>query len=206
MPGVGLGIDAAVTARSNHVVIEGRITDTVGRDRAVMLLFALPIDAIGWRWHEDLRQARIIQGRDEFSQTTAVACGATGTMSVYPLAALENGQTGVGLAIDMGRPSQYRLVYHAGTRQLFVACDFGLVPETERFPGAADFRFVLFRFEPKWGFRAGWAKLQSVFPDYFTVRSRTQGIWMPFTDVEHGAGLAGLRIPLPGRRPQRFVR
>lgn len=66
---------------------------------------------------------------------------------------------------------------------MFIACDFGLVPDTDRFSGAADFRFVLFRFEPKWGFRAGWAKLQSVFPDYFTVRSRTQGIWMPFTDV-----------------------
>ena len=187
-PELALRLDATVTARSNHIVIEGRVNDTAGRDRAVMLLFALPIDATGWQWHEDLRQARTVQGSDEFSQTTAVKCGATGTMSVYPLAALTDGQTGLGLAIDMGRPSQYRLVYHAGTRQLFVACDFGLVPETDQFPGAADFRFVLFLFEPKWGFRAGWAKLQSVFPDYFAVRSRTQGIWMPFTDVSKVQG------------------
>ena len=182
-PELGLRLDAAVTARSNHVVIEGQVVDTAGRDRAVMLLFAVPVEAMGWQWHDDLRQARTIQGRDEFSQVTAVRCGATGTMSVYPLAALTDGQTGLGLAIDLGQPSQYRLVYHAGTRQLFVACDFGLAPDTDRFPGAAGFRFVLFRFDPRWGFRAGWAKLQGVFPDYFTVRSRTQGIWMPFTDI-----------------------
>jgi hypothetical protein len=182
-PELGLRLDAAVTARSNHVVIEGRVADTLGRDRAVMLVFALPLEAAGWQWHEDLRQARTIEGREEFSQVTAVRCGATGTLSVYPLAALTQGQTGLGLAIDMSQPSQNRLVYHAGTRQLFVACDFGLVPETEHFPGAADFRFVLFRFDPRWGFRAGWAKLQAVFPDYFTVRSRSQGIWMPFTDI-----------------------
>jgi hypothetical protein len=187
-PELGLRLDATVTARSNHIVIEGRVADTAGRDRAVMLLFAVPIEAAGWQWHEDLRQARTIQGRDEFSRVTAVRCGATGTMSVYPLAALTQGPTGLGMAIDMGRPSQYRLVYHAGTRQLFVACDFGLVPDTDRFPGAADFRFVLFRFDPKWGFRAGWAKLQGVFPDYFTVRSRTQGIWMPFTDISRVQG------------------
>ncbi len=37
--------------------------DTAGHDRAVTLLFALPIDATGWQWHDDLRQARAIQGR-----------------------------------------------------------------------------------------------------------------------------------------------
>jgi hypothetical protein len=182
-PELGLRLEAAVTARSNHVVIEGRVADTVGRDRAVTLLFAVPIEAAGGQWHDDLRQAREIQGNGEFSQVAAVRGGATGTLSVYPLAALTEGPTGLGLAIDMGQPCLHRLFYHAGTRQLLVACDFGLVPETDRFPGAADFRFVLFRFDPKWGFRAGWAKLQAVFPEYFTVRSRTQGIWMPFTDV-----------------------
>jgi hypothetical protein len=64
------------------------------------------------------------------------------------------------------------LVYHAGTRQLFVACDFGLAPDTDRFRGAADFRYVVFRFDPKWGFRAAWAKLQRVFPDYFLGQRR----------------------------------
>ena len=53
----------------------------------------------------------------------------------------------------------------------------------ERFPGGADFRFVLFRFDPRWGFRAAFQKLTEIFPDYFCVRAREQGLWMPFTDV-----------------------
>ena len=83
----------------------------------------------------------------------------------------------------MGRPALYRLGYHAGTRQLYIAYDFGLVPETKRFPGAAEFRFVLYRFEPQWGFRAAFEKLMKLFPDYFLVRAKQQGLWMPFTDV-----------------------
>ncbi len=187
-PELGLRLDATVTARSNHIVFEGRVADTTGGDRAVMLLFAVPIEASGWEWHDDLRQARSVQGNGEYSQTTSVRAGTTGTLSIYPLAALTQGPTGVGLALDMARPSLYRLVYHPGTRQLFVACDFGLVRDTDRFPGAADFRFVLFRFNARWGFRAGWAKFQEIFPDYFAVRSRSQGIWMPFTDISHVQG------------------
>jgi len=83
----------------------------------------------------------------------------------------------------MGQPAVCRLAYHAGTRQLLIAYDFGLVKETQRFPSSADFRFVIYRFDPHWGFRAAFTKLTEIFPDYFAVRSREQGLWMPFTDV-----------------------
>ena len=167
----------------DHIVVEGTVTDTRGRDRAVTLLFALPIDAAGWRWDDDMRQGRIIAGEGEFANTVSVQCGATGTMSLYPLAAIHDDRSGLALALDMAHPAQYRLVYHAGTRQFFIAYDFGLVPETERCPGGAEFRFVFFRFDPRWGFRAALQKLAQVFPEYFRVRSREQGLWMPFTDI-----------------------
>jgi hypothetical protein len=83
----------------------------------------------------------------------------------------------------MGQLAQYRLAYHAGTKQLLIADDFGLVKETERFPRSADFRFVIYRFDPHRGFRAALQRLTEIFPEYFVVRSREQGIWMPFTDV-----------------------
>jgi len=104
-------------------------------------------------------------------------------LSRYPVGAIYNAQAGLALALDMGAPALYRLMYHAGTKQLSIAYDFGLVPETTSFPGSADFRFVLYRFDPQWGFRAAWQKLTEIFPAYFTVRSRQQGIWMPFTGV-----------------------
>ncbi|MCS6862331.1 MAG: hypothetical protein NZT92_18670, partial [Abditibacteriales bacterium] len=182
-PELGLRVQADFSAKPEHIVVQGRVSDTTGKDRAVTLLFALPIDATGWRWGDDIRRSRVIQGNGEFANTVVVRCGATGTMSLYPLAVLHDDRTGLALAIDMAQPAQYRLTYHAGTKQLFIAYDFGLVKESERFPSGADFRFVLYRFDPRWGFRSAFQKLVQLFPDYFVVRSKEQGIWMPFTDI-----------------------
>lgn len=182
-PELGLKVRTEFVAKTNHLVVQGRVSDTTGKDRAVTLLFALPIDAAGWRWGDDSRRSRVIQGHGEFVNPVAVRCGATGTMSLYPLAAIWNDQVGLALALDMATPAQYRLGYHAGTKQFFIAYDFGLVKESERFPSSADFRFVLYSFDPRWGFRAAFQKLAEIFPDYFRVRSKDQGLWMPFTDV-----------------------
>ncbi len=182
-PELGLKLQSAFQAEADHIVVQGRIADLRGTDRAITLIFALPVDAAGWHWGDDIRRSRVIGGRAEFANAVAVHGGATGTESLYPLAAIYNDQAGLALALDMAQPAQFRLGYHAGTRQLYIAYDFGLAPETERFPGAAGFRFVLFRFDPQWGFRAAFEKLMAIFPDYFYVRAREQGLWMPFTDV-----------------------
>ena len=180
---LGLRLTHTVETNAGHLAIQGRVTNTRGGDRAILLLFALPVDATGWNWGDDIRRSRVIAGNGEFTVVNAVGCGTTGTMSSYPVAAVSSDTTGLALALDMGRPAQYRLFHHAGTRQLCVAFDFGLVPESERFPGSADFRFLLYRFDPKWGFRAAFQKLMTVCPEYFQVRAREQGLWMPFTDV-----------------------
>jgi len=182
-PELGLRLRSAFHAEADHIVVEGRVADLRGADRAITLVFALPVDAAGWHWGDDIRRSRLIGGRGEFANAVAVRGGATGSESLYPLAAIYNDQAGLALALDMAQPAQFRVGYHAGTRQLYIAYDFGLARETEHFPGAADFRFVLFRFDPRWGFRAAFEKLMKVFPDYFYARAREQGLWMPFTDV-----------------------
>jgi hypothetical protein len=83
----------------------------------------------------------------------------------------------------MDHPAQYRLVYHAGTRQFFIAYDFGLTKDTARFPSSAGFRFVLYRFDPHWGFRAALQKYYDLFPQQFAKRVTREGVWMPFTDI-----------------------
>ncbi|HEY5910448.1 MAG TPA: hypothetical protein VJA21_07565, partial [Verrucomicrobiae bacterium] len=180
---LGLNLRAEFKGEADHISVEGRIADTTGKDRAVTLLFALPIDAESWRWGDDIRRNRGITGRTEMANAVAVGCGSTGTMSLYPVAAVYGQTEGLALGLDMAKAAQYRLAYHPGTKQFFIAFDFGLVPDTRRFPGAADFRFVIFRFDPEWGFRAAFQKYTRIFPEYFRVRSRDQGIWMPFTDV-----------------------
>jgi hypothetical protein len=135
-----LKVQADLTARKDHIVVQGRVSDTTGKDRAVTLLFALPIDAAGWKWGDDVRRSRVIQGSGEFANTVVVRCGATGTMSLYPLSAVYDDRSGIALAIDMAQSAQYRLTYHAGTKQLFIAYDFGLVKETNAPPPAPPAR------------------------------------------------------------------
>lgn len=180
---LGLRIHAKFTPAKDHLVIEGQLEDTQGRDRAVTLLFALPIDATGWQWGDDVRHQRLISGGGELANTVTLRSGADGKMSRYPLAAIWSERAGLALALDMERPAQYRLVYHAGTKQFFIAYDFGLTKDTVKFPGRADFRFVVFGFEPAWGFRSALQKLYDIFPQQFTKRVKREGGWMPFTDI-----------------------
>lgn len=182
-PELGLRLTATVRSNAGYLALEGRLTNTRGGDRAILLLFALPVDATGWSWGDDIRRARTLEGAGEFAVVSPVGTGTTGTMSIYPLAAVARETDGLALAVDMGRPAQHRLFYHAGTRQLCLAFDFGLAPDTQRFPDSADFRFFLYRFAPAWGFRAAFQKFTEICPDHFQVRVREQGIWMPFTDV-----------------------
>jgi hypothetical protein len=229
---LGLTLEAAFKPAKDHLAIEGRVRDTTGRDRAITLLFAVPLDATGWRWGDDARRSRVIAGTAEFANTISLRCGADGRMSLYPLAAVWNetgaqpagaategagvrpspgaatsassdgrklssalgtsrpaapgdGRTPAGLALglDMDHPAQYRLVYHAGTKQFFIAYDFGLTKDTAKPPSGAEFRFVLYCFDPRWGFRAALQKYYDIFPGHFTKRVTREGVWMPFTDV-----------------------
>ena len=63
------------------------MSDTTRRDRAITLVFALPVDArpegTRWRWEDDVRRSRIITGNGEYSNTVSVQCGSTGTLSLY---------------------------------------------------------------------------------------------------------------------------
>ncbi len=99
-----------------------------------------------------------------------------------------NERVGLALGLDMDHPAQYRLVYHAGTKQFFIAYDFGLTKDTAKLPSGAEFRFVLYRFDPHWGFRAALQKYYDIFPQQFTKRVTREGVWMPFTDIAHVPG------------------
>ena len=185
---LGLRLDARFSPARDHIAVEGLLTDTTGRDRAITLLFALPIDATGWHWGDDVRRNRLIKGTGEFANTISLRSGANGKMSLYPLAAVWNERAGLALGLDMDHPAQYRLVYHAGTKQFFIAYDFGLTKDTARFPSSAGFRFVLYRFDPHWGFRSALQKYYVLFPSHFTKRVRREGVWMPFTDISKVPG------------------
>jgi len=180
-----LGVKLKFEATNDHdaVSISGRLVDTTGKDRALTLLFALPIDAKGWKWWDSIRSSREIIDKNEYINSTRINCGATGVQSLYPVGAISGAGNGLAFGLDMGHPAVYRISYNAGLEQMEMAYDFGLVSDSLRFPSCADFRFVIYAFDAEWGFRSAWEQYMKLFPDYFVVRTKEQGIWMPFTDV-----------------------
>ncbi|HXG63307.1 MAG TPA: hypothetical protein VNO22_18195 [Planctomycetota bacterium] len=175
---LGLRLDTEAEAQADRVIFRGRLSDLRGTDRAVTLLFALPVDARGWRWGDDVRRSRPIAGRGEYLHAVRIPCGATGMLSRYPLGAIFSDAEGLALAVDVDPPAHYRIVYHAGTRQFYVAYDLGLPAG-----GSAPFSFVLFRFPPRWGFRAALERLYELFPERYAARILESGTWLPFGDA-----------------------
>jgi len=170
------------------IEISGSLSNSTGKDRAVTLVFALPVEAAGWWWGDDLHRRRRIEGRGEYLNQVAVRCGSTGTMSLYPAGAVWSTNAGLAIGLSPDRPAVYRVGYHAGTRQLFIAYDLALVADTERFPSGAEFGFVVYGFDGLDGFRGAWDQYMVLHPEAFRVRSARQGLWMPFTDVSKVEG------------------
>jgi hypothetical protein len=123
------------------------------RDRAITLVYAVPIRGEGLRWCHDPRQTLQIEPQREYINAARFRV-ATGRLSRYPLAAVAHGRRGIGLGIDMARPAFFRIGYNAGTGELFAAYDIGLTAEKP----AARVRFCRFEFDPKWEFRAALAR------------------------------------------------
>ncbi len=186
---LGLTLLVNMAAEEECIRISGAVTDVTAVDRAITLMFALPVNAVGWRWHDDVRRSRAIE-RDggEYINTVEVQTGEGGVMSLYPVGSIGDGERSIAIGLDMDVAGQCRISYDASARRLAIAYDLGLAAETDRFPHAAPFSFVIYRADGEWAFREVMAKFYRLFPDHFLCRTDRQGIWMPFGDISAVAG------------------
>ncbi len=185
---LNLGLEATYKAGPSCITIDGLVRDTSGKDRGIGVYFALPLDAVGWTWSQDIRRSETIRAGEAYAYTTGVGAGTTRNASLFPLAAVSGPQQGVAAAAPMDEPRLCRLSYDAASRELFVAFDLGLTSETAKFPSAASFHIQLFRFDPQWQYRAALSKYYALNPEAFRKRVTKEGIWMPFTDIATVAG------------------
>jgi hypothetical protein len=165
----------------DHLSIGGELRDRRGADRAISLAFAAPVELEDGIWADDVRRSRRIASTGEYLNVIPLPCGATGTLSRYPLGAVFDSRIGLALAPDLDDPLQYRVGYHAGLRRLYLSYDLGMLPDARYLPGRARFRFVLYRVDPAEGFRGALQKLYSIFPSAFARRCLDNGAWLPFT-------------------------
>ena len=176
---LGLKLTTSRSEANGTTFFDVTLADTTGKDRAVTLIYAIPIKGDGWQWLHDPRTAMPLAAPREYMNSGRFQVGANGRLSRYPLGAVANADTGIGLGIDLARPAFFRIGANAGTRELFLAYDIGLTPEKP----TARLRFCTFRFEPKWGFRSALARFYDIFPQHFQCRTPEQGIWMPFAKI-----------------------
>lgn len=155
-----------------------QLRDTSGQDRALTLVFAVPVPSRDLTWLIDPRRQTAVEAPREYSHTARFRVG-NGRLSRYPLAAVAGPSGGTALGIDMAQPAFFRGGYNAGTGELFLAWDLGLCPEKPE----ARLRFCRYAFDPQGGFRAALAQYYGLFPEAFQRRIPEQGLWMPFAKI-----------------------
>jgi hypothetical protein len=155
------------------------ISDKTGKDRAVTLIYAIPLPAEEYRWLQDPRRSLAVEPDHEYVSAGRFSAGANGRLSRYPFGAVATADRGIGLGIDMAWPAFFRVGYNSETHELFIAYDIGLAPEKPE----ARLRFCRFDFDPKWQFRAALARYYDIFPEYFRCRTPKPGLWMPFAKI-----------------------
>jgi dienelactone hydrolase len=199
------GQDALDTGAGDATFFDVTLSDTSGKDRAVTLVYAVPVSAQQCRWLHDPRETREVEPGREYLNAGRFAAGSNGRLSRYPFAAVANASQAVALGIDMAQPAFFRAGYNAGTQELFLAYDLGLAPEKP----TAHLRFCKFswRGRPALGvegvppsnrgqdardtgdglatndFRAALARYYDLFPESFRRRAAQQGLWMPFAKI-----------------------
>lgn len=181
---LGLRLDVDPSESGDANVFDIELSDTTGRDRAVTLVYAIPVPRKGLTWFADPRRAEPVEPRREYRRTGQFRAGANGELSRYPLAAVAAEGRATALAIDMTQPAYFRLAYSSGTGELYLAYDIGLTPEKP----SVRVRFCRYPFDASWGFRSALARYYEVFAAQFVTRAERQGLWMPFAPISKVKG------------------
>ncbi|MBN1421160.1 MAG: hypothetical protein JXP34_20475, partial [Planctomycetes bacterium] len=183
LTGMGLALRYEAKPRGPRAIdIRIEVEDRTGKDRAVTLLFAIPVDAATW-W-DDATTKRAVRPLELYQFVASAGAGATGTASYYPLGCVRAGDAGIALGHPMDAPRIIRYAYDAAWKLLYAAIDVGLAPERPR----ADARLVAFSFDPRWGFRAAWEAYRDLHPHLFEKRVPKEGLWMAFHAISRVRG------------------
>lgn len=182
LPDWNVDVEAALVPRGAY--LEGAVRLRGLADKDLPLRAEIVLEAPGpWRWWDDARRSREINGSTEYANVTRVLAGYDGQMSRYPMACITSENEGLVMGVPVLRPRVFRLSYDGETAEYRLAVDVALSPSTAKFPNEATFFFVLYPVEAKYGFRGAIDRYYRVYPEAFVKRVTREGIWMPFTRI-----------------------
>ena len=182
---LGVRLTAKQRRSSGATFYDVTLTETTGKDRALTLVYTLPLEKKGLTWFQHPRRSiPLSEARNEVMNASGHPVGANGRLSRYPFGAVEAAGKGHAVGLDPATPLVFRVGCQPVTRELYLACDIGLAPEKP----SATFSFCVFDFESAGGFRGALARYYELYPEAFTTRIKGQGVWMPFAAISKVEG------------------
>ena len=147
--------------KGRYVLVSGHVENLKANDRGIVLSYriALPGDDV---WF----------GNELNDPVKVGDCETEG--SVYPVASLCGAEVGVAMAIPPWSPCEFGMA--AGSQGLTTRLYLGTSAATENFPNRAAFAFVVYPVDAQWGFRSAISKYYDFFPDYYQVRTKSDGL------------------------------
>jgi len=164
----GLRLRASLVPSGNRIDVTATVEDRLRRgDRALDLLFNLPLDLAGWTWHDDITTARTL--------TSDVPVES----NVYPWAVVTPPDRGAGivLVIAPDAPCTFRFRADAKNRRFQIRFPLALVRDA-RIPWTARVRFSIFTADGRWGFRDAARRYYAAFPRAFRRTAPKDGGWL----------------------------
>ncbi len=174
--GDGLQFSGGWAARDFAQELTLTVTADPPQDRALIVRVALPLDAVGWTWWDDMGTSRAIEAGKHYDRLTR--WGGLREVSAYPFCGVGNGRVGVSAAVPVHEPQVFRLGYDATRQALEAEFDIGLAPETVKFPCRSTIRLLVYPHDPAWGFRSAMERYYGLFPEYAERRVGPGGIWL----------------------------
>ena len=180
----GVKVESSCEEKGGARFVDATLADTQGGDRALTLVYAMPLGDGKLTWFDSPRTEKDVTAeRGDFRETLASPCG-VGCHSRWPFLAAAVGGKGVAIGFDPRRPAFSRVSLHAGLRLIYAAFDVALVSEKK----FARMGLVLFPFEAKDGFRGALEAYQRLFPEFNEVKQTKQGNWMAFKKISKVQG------------------
>ena len=112
---LGLELTCEKKHADQTVFYDVTISDKTGKDRAVTLIYAVPVPNGQCYWLQDPRQSILVESSHEYINADSFSVGSNGQLSRYPFAAVAAADKGFALGIDMAHPAFFRAGYNSQT-------------------------------------------------------------------------------------------
>ena len=182
----GMSITITYSSHSKYLGVNIKIKNSSANNKSFELVWGLPIKiGSGWYWWDDVRNKREISSsnvavkKDDYNFPEClshiyenIVSGVWDgwlPVSLYPYAAMEDGETGLALAYSLDKPALVKLAYDQTKSRYEAKAYIGISSVATKLNNSAEINFELYKFDPEWGYRAVIKKFAENHPEWFTT-------------------------------------